>query len=288
MTAKRERTLRGWTSRIVLGTACAALVAAQQSQTLAREGVQQQSSPTASRSQRAQATREFLGLGAVPDKVAAARGKPLFQQNCGFCHGQNARGATAPALITSDVVLSDDHGELLAAFLKAGRPEKGMPAFKSMTERQRIDIAEFLHLEIENVANRGAYLVLNIVVGDAAKGKAYVESHCTQCHVAGAFTHVATRYRSPEQLQRGWIWPAGKSAITAEVKTPKETLTGRVVQISDFRITLVNGSGTTIKIDRGPGVEVHLDDPLAAHEQMLQTLANDAMHNVTAYLEMQK
>ena len=61
-----------------------------------------------------------------------------------------------------------------------------------------------------------------------------------------------------------------------------------MVQISDFRITLVDESGKTIKVDRGQDVEVHLHDPLAAHEEMLLTLANDDMHNVTAFLETQK
>ena len=79
--------------------------------------------------QRAAATRVFLGLGPEPDKAAAARGAPLFQQNCAFCHGPQARGAEGPSLITSDVVLGDDHGEHLVPFLKKGRPEKGMPGF---------------------------------------------------------------------------------------------------------------------------------------------------------------
>ena len=66
--------------------------------------------------QRAAATRAFLGLGQEPDKAAAARGTPLFQQNCAFCHGPQARGATGPSLITSDEVLGDDHGEHLVPY----------------------------------------------------------------------------------------------------------------------------------------------------------------------------
>jgi mono/diheme cytochrome c family protein len=103
--------------------------------------------PSASQ-QRAASTRAFLGLGSPPDKAAAARAEPLYQQNCAFCHGQKARGATAPALITSDLVLADDHGEHLAPFLKAGRPEKGMPAFSQLSDQQRIDLAEFLHQQV--------------------------------------------------------------------------------------------------------------------------------------------
>lgn len=239
--------------------------------------------------QRAAATRAFLGLGAEPDKAAAARGAPLFQQNCAFCHGQNARGATGPSLITSDEVLSDDHGERLAPFLKTGRPDKGMPAFATMSDDQLKEIAEFLHLQVEEVANRGTYHVLNILVGDVSKGQTYVMTHCMKCHTAATFAHIGSNFRSPEQLQRGWIWPSrsenNKLAVTAIVKQPDgATVTGRVMQSSDFRITLVDSAGQTHVIDRGPGVEVKMNDPLEAHQEMVQTLTNNDMHDITAYL----
>ncbi|HUB29739.1 MAG TPA: c-type cytochrome [Terracidiphilus sp.] len=238
--------------------------------------------------QRASLTRAFLGLGTVPDKAAAKRGAPLFQQRCAFCHGRMARGATGPSLITSDIVLSDDHGEHLSPFLRKGLPEKGMPSFATLPARQLTDIAEFLHLQVENVANRGTYHVLNILVGDAAKGKLYVENHCLSCHTAETFAHIAAQFRSPDQLQRNWIWPAHEANLTASVKTPNGTISGRVTQLSDFRITLLDASGTTHAIDRESGVEVQVNDPLAAHESFLTTLANNDMHNVTAYLETLK
>jgi mono/diheme cytochrome c family protein len=262
-------------------------VGSQQPRVIEQEGPQQ-GYENAAPAQRADATRVFLGLGAVPDKAAAARGAPLFAQNCAFCHGEKARGATGPSLITSDQVLADNHGEHLAALLKKGIPEKGMPAFASMKDQQLTDIAEFLHMQVEEVANRGAYHVLNIVVGNAAEGKAYVEAHCMQCHTAETFAHFASKFRSPEQLQRNWIWPRRSANMTARVKTAEGTVTGRVSQISDFRITLVDAAGKALVIDRKPGVEVTIDDPLAAHQEMVMTLANDAMHNVTAYLETLK
>lgn len=238
--------------------------------------------------ERAAATRSFLGLGPEPDKVAAARGAPVFQQNCGFCHGQQARGATGPSLITSDEVLGDDHGESLVAFLKKGRPEKGMPAFATIPDEQLKDVSEFLHLQVEEVANRGTYNVLNILVGNAANGQAYVMAHCMSCHTSEAFAHIGSSFRSPEQLQREWIWPQrsadGKLAVTATVKGQGDSLAGRVTQLSDFRITIVDQTGKTHVIDREPGVDVQIKDPLAGHEAMLTTLTNDDMHNVTAYL----
>jgi cytochrome c oxidase cbb3-type subunit 3 len=239
--------------------------------------------------QRAAATRAFLGLGPAPDRAAAERGKPLYAQNCAFCHGPQARGATAPSLVTSDVVLSDDDGERLSPFLRTGRPEKGMPAFATLTGDQRKDIAEFLHAQVEDVANRGTYHVLNILIGDAAKGRSYVAAHCMGCHRADAFAHLAAKFHSPEQLQRGWIWPARSSdaslAVSAIVKTARgELIAGRVTEVSDFRIALVDDDGRKHVIERQPGVEVLMRDPLSAHQAMIMTLRNDDMHDVTAYL----
>jgi cytochrome c oxidase cbb3-type subunit 3 len=243
--------------------------------------------------QRAAATRVFLGLGAAPDKAAAARGAPIFQQSCAFCHGPQARGAEGPSLITSDVVLGDDHGEHLVPFLKQGRPEKGMPSFAAVADAQLKDIAEFLHLQVEDVANRGTYHVMNILVGDPVKGQAYVIANCLSCHTPGAFAHIASKFHSPDQLQRSWVWPTRPSdnslAITATVKTPDGgSISGRVSQISDFRITLIDTDGQTHVIDRLAGVVVEMKDPLAPHQAMIMTLKNDDLHNVTAYLETLK
>jgi cytochrome c oxidase cbb3-type subunit III len=279
----------GWVGMLAVCAAGAAVVAgSQRGQGGAQEGVQQQGYRNMTPAQRAAATRAFLGLGAEPDRAAAERGAPLFQQNCAFCHGPSARGATGPSLITSDEVLADNHGEHLTPFLKKGVLEKGMPAFANMTDEQLKDIAEFLHLQVEDVANRGTYHVLNILVGDAGRGKTYVEAHCMTCHTAETFAHIASRFRTPDQLQRGWVWPARDAAMTVTVKTAGGTISGRVTQISDFRISLETATGETKTIDRGPGVEVKIDDPLKAHEQLVMTLKNDDMHNATAYLETLK
>ena len=278
---------------VVLASAIAAAQqpAGDQHQTAPQEGIapQQGMSPD----QRAQATRTFLGLGAEPDKAASARGEPLFLQNCAFCHGPKARGATGPGLITSDEVLGDDHGERLVAFLKKGRPQKGMPAFATLTDAQLKDIAEFMHLQVELVANRGGYHVLNILVGIAPKGRAYVAAHCMSCHTAQTFAHLGSKFRSPDQLQRGWIWPSRSAnpalAITATVTMPDgSSVAGRVTQISDFKLTLVDQASQTHAIDLDNKARVAIKDPLAAHREMIMTLTNQDMHDVTAYLDTLK
>jgi len=73
------------------------------------------------------------------------------------------------------------------------------------------------------------------------------------------------------------------------VKTPDgASIAGRVTQLSDFRITLIDSDGHQHVLERRPGVKLEIRDPLAAHEPWIMTLTNDDMHNVTAYLESLK
>jgi cytochrome c oxidase cbb3-type subunit III len=238
-----------------------------------------------------EAVREFLGLGPPPEAAAARRGAPVYAANCAFCHGPLARGAEGPSLIYSELVLKDEHGSLIAEFLQGGRPEKGMPAFATLTDEQRRDLAEFLHQQVENVANRGTYQVENIVLGDPKKGAGYVSSHCLHCHsLTGDLKGLGEKWR-PVDLQRYWIMPPrtdGSRAITATVRTPERTWQGRVQQIDDFRIVLVDDSGQPVVIARDANVAVELHDPLASHVAMVGSLADSDMINVTAYLETLK
>jgi mono/diheme cytochrome c family protein len=251
-----------------------------------------QSTPTApTRARSGEAVREFLGLGPAPDAAAAQRGAPVYASNCGFCHGPLARGAEAPSLIYSELVLKDEHGAQIAEFLKQGRPEKGMPAFATLTDEQRKDVAEFLHQQLEDVANRGTFQVTNIVSGNPKKGARYVAAHCLSCHsLTGDLRGLAAKWR-PVDLQRYWIMPPRTDngrAITATVRATQGTWQGRVQQIDDFRVVLVEDSGQSIVIARDAGVAVELHDPLAPHVAMIGNLADADMINVTAYLESLK
>jgi len=234
------------------------------------------------------AVREFLGLGPPPDAAAAQRGAPIYAANCAFCHGPLARGAEGPSLVYSELVLQDEHGATVAEFLKAGRPEKGMPAFANMSDEQRKEIAEFLHQQIEDVANRGAYQPRNILLGDAKKGASYVGKHCLGCHsLSGDLAGLAQKWR-PVDLQRYWIMPPRKTsdrAITATVRSPRATWQGRVQEMDDFRLVLVDAAGEPVVIARDAGVTVELHDPLAPHVAMIGALSDSDMINVTAYLE---
>ncbi len=241
------------------------------------------------RGQSAQATREFLGLGVAPDAAAAKRGAPVYAANCAGCHGAEARGGIGPSLIYSNQVLDDDHGEKLVGFLKAGRPEKGMPSFAESTPQELTDIAEFLHLQVEAYANRGTYENKNnILTGDVRHGAAYFAANCTACHSAsGDLKGIGARLR-PLDLQRTLIVPTREDhptrAVTATVTSAGTTVTGRVVRIDDFEVVIADAAGATHTIERGPGVAVALTDPLAWHKAFATRVKDREMTDLTTYL----
>ena len=240
-------------------------------------------------------TREFLGLGTAPDAAASARGEKLYAPSCGFCHGDKARGASGPNLVRSEVVLHDEKAELIGPVISQGRPDKGMPAFASFTKDQLYDIAQFLHMQVELVANRGLYKRLNVVTGDAKAGEAYFNGAggCKNCHSpAGDLAKIGARYQ-PEQLQTRFIWPggggfgAGRGGATPQkvaVTLPSgQTIAGTVKRIDDFDISMYDSQGTYHSWHRD-SVKVQLEDKLAGHRDLLPKYTDRDMHNLTAYL----
>jgi mono/diheme cytochrome c family protein len=234
-------------------------------------------------------TREFLGLGPAPDAAAAARGEKLFAPNCGFCHGEKARGGAGPNLVRSTLVLHDEKSELIGPAIAKGFPDKGMPAFPNFTAGELADIAQYLHLQVELVANRGTYKRLNVVTGNAGAGEAYFNGAggCNACHnVTGDLAHVGSRY-APDQLQNRFIWPAagrggGRQKVTVTVSGGQK-LTGTVRRIDDFDISITDAGGNYHSWPR-ESVKVELEDRLAGHRILLDKYTDADMHNLTAYL----
>lgn len=233
-----------------------------------------------------------MGLGPVPDAAAAARGQKLFEQNCALCHGAKATGAEGPDLLRSSLVLHDQKGELLGPFVRKGRPDKGMPAFAAFTDAQLYDIAEFLHQRVEDVANRGLYQVQDVVTGNAEAGKAFFNSHCTQCHSAtGDLAHIGSKF-DPAALQAQFLYPSDSPGsregtvppVMATVTLPSgQTVSGRLKYTDDFTISLYDSSGEYHSWPRSE-VKVQIKDPLAAHRELLKTYTDADMHNLLAYL----
>lgn len=236
------------------------------------------------------------------DQMAVDRGSSQFVSQCGFCHGSNARGGSSgPGLTRSELVQDDEGGRELGAFLRVGRPDKGMPAFQ-LTPDQVSDIATFLHAAIFLNANRRLYQILDIIVGDPKAGEAYFAGagRCATCHSpSGDLKGVGAKY-DPVTLQGRMLMPRGgrgagppqpayldRNATRATITLPsRQTVSGVLVRLTDFDITLYDPQTSQIRswLRNGDVPKVDVVDPLQAHIDMWTRWTDDDMHNMTAYL----
>ena len=140
------------------------------------------------------------------DPASVERGKALYGINCTFCHGAEVRGGDGggPNLLRSTTVLEDRNGELLAPLIKAGRGT--MPAI-ALTDAQVADIAAFLHGFEVSGTSRTVRTPISIVVGNAARGQAYVKARCASCHTDAALRSFAGKFADPVTLQQMWLMP---------------------------------------------------------------------------------
>jgi len=242
---------------------------------------------------------------AVPiDPAAAARGQQLFLQNCSFCHGPDARGGAEGGvdLTRSAIVNSDPTAAQLIAFLKTGRPPR-MPAFDNLTDDQVKDISAFVRSQ--NVAAGGRAPLVAIVVGDPLAGEEFFNGagKCATCHsVTGDLKGIGSKY-DVLTLQGRIILPRGKGGwpniispfeVVNPPDVPKKVTvtepdgivtTGDMISISDFDVVLRDASGIRHTFARNGDVpKVVVTDPLQAHIDLIKTLTDKEMHDLTAYL----
>src|SRR5262245_2164041 len=251
----------------------------------------------------ASASAQQQALTAPADRAAVERGSQLLREQCGFCHGVNARGGSGgPDLTRSTIVLDDENGKQLGEFLAIGRTDRGMPKFE-FSPAQNYDLAMFLHDAIYANSNRRLYKILDIVVGDPKAGQAYFSGagRCASCHSAtGDFKGLGAKY-DPVVLQGRLLLPRGrpaspgqpapplytdKTAIRATVTAGGETATGGIVRLTDFEVTIYDAASQRQRtwLRSGDTPKVVITDPLQAHIEHLPKWTDAEMHNMTAYL----
>ena len=146
------------------------------------------------------------------DPALIEKGKGLYSINCSACHGADLRGGGmgGPNLLRSQVVLMDQHGELILPIVHGERKERGMPALPLQDEEVRA-VAEFIHSVLSTSRGQGAPPESdapppNPIVGDAAAGQTYFAAKCSSCHSpTGDLKGIATANPEGKELQNLWV-----------------------------------------------------------------------------------
>jgi cytochrome c oxidase cbb3-type subunit 3 len=228
----------------------------------------------------------------TPEQVQ--RGQASFGSQCGFCHGRDASGGEGgPDLTRSTLVAEDTRGDKIGPLLRAGRVERGMPAF-DLAGDDLMAIVAFIHdqkTKAESLSGgRRGVDVEDLQTGDAGRGRQYFNGAggCNRCHSAtGDLAGIARRLQGLALLQR-MLYPSGRPASatpTVTVTLPSgEVITGKLAYNDEFTIALTD-SGGWYRSWPHSAVNVRIDDPLGAHFDQLGKYSDGDMHDVFAYIQ---
>jgi cytochrome c oxidase cbb3-type subunit III len=243
------------------------------------------------------------------DQTSANRGQDVYSANCAQCHGSDVRGTDKGLdLIRSLAVLHDRaqqlHGSELAPLLKK-QPDHNF----DLTQDQIADLSQFLTRAVNKILRSGySNQPTDMLSGDPKAGEAFFNGNggCTKCHsVTGDLAGIGAKYE-PAALQQRFVFPsaggiggrgrgaaAGLSSSRPKAQvtvTPASgpAITGTLIRIDDFTVTLQDSSGADRTFTRESGMKVDVNDPYAAHVALLDKYTDADIHNLTAYLETLK
>lgn len=239
---------------------------------------------------------------ALASAEVVERGNGLYQVNCMACHGADLRGGDqgGPNLLRSTIVLNDVAGELIGEIVRSGINR--MPPIPTLDEDGIEAVSGYIHSVLASAERQGApprvEYELDILVGNARRGKRFFDSECTDCHSAtGDLEGLATRITDPVDLQNSWVGGrrpgrgrAGSVASTVTVTSADgQRISGELLRHDDFFVSLKTPAGEYRSFSRvGGRVEVGIFDPLWRHKELWSELGDSTMHDVTAYLETLK
>jgi mono/diheme cytochrome c family protein len=228
----------------------------------------------------------------VVDEAAAGRGKSVYALYCVNCHGSTAKGGpNGPDLIRSRVVLRDRLGNGIGPAIKKSATHQA-----DLTDAQVGDLSHFLHQRVEATArNRAPTAPINVLTGNAEAGRVYFNEagKCITCHSpSGDLAGIGRRIPNPVNLQQQFLFPSlsprGKQVEVTVTPPSGPAVSGTLVRIDNFNVSLRDGSGEYRAFSRGPGVKVEVRDPLAAHHALLDQHTDADIHDVVTYLETLK
>src|SRR5215471_6758646 len=226
------------------------------------------------------------------DPKAVEIAAPLWTADCEVCHGKDARGTPrGPNLVRSLLVLSDRYGSKVGPYLRSQHPKLPSGKILEPTDTQVLLFSHYLRARVNDTL-RGSPIFKpgDVLVGDAKAGAAYFggEGGCTKCHSAtGDLAGIGSRISEPVNLQQRFLFPAnavggrrgganrsGPGVRVTVTPASGPAVSGELVQMDDFTVTLRGEDGRPQTFRRAAGVKVVKDDPFAAHIALLDQITD--------------
>lgn len=217
-------------------------------------------------------------------------GASVYEQNCAFCHGRDASGGeSGPDLTRSKLVSQDVAGNNIAAVVRNGRPEKGMPPF-TFSDAEMNNLVAFIHAQRAKAqlhpGSRRGVAVADLQTGNAVAGKQYFNGTggCASCHSAtGDLAGIASRYQGL-QLEERMLYPKKvKSKVTVTLSSGQK-ITGTLAYLDEFTVALRDAAGTYRSWPTS-SVQYSVDAPVEAHVALFSKYTDDDIHNLMAYMQ---
>ena len=231
------------------------------------------------------------------DPAAFERGKQLMVNQCGFCHGSNARGGAGGARSHAIGPRAERRGRQAARRVPQGRPPRAQHAEVRSARRTRSATwPPSSTRRSTSVSDRGKYKILDILVGDPKAGEAYFNGR-RRLHLVplgdrglqGRGREVRGRGDAPAtrvdaaRAPATWAAPAGgreippflePTAVKATVKQPSgESFTGPLLRLTDFDVTVYDTERATAAHLAAPRRLTHRDphrSAASAHRPVAQ------------------
>lgn len=224
----------------------------------------------------------------TPEQIES--GGALFQQQCAFCHGRDAGGGeSGPDLTRSKLVAGDKDGDAIAAVIKNGRPDKGMPKF-TLAEAEITSLTAFIHSQqdksLSQSGNRRGVDASDLQTGNVEAGRQYFNGAggCSKCHSpTGDLAGVATRFEGLK-LEQQMLYPRNAKAKVVVTPHTGQPLSGTLAFKDEFTIALTDSNGVYHSWHT-KDVTFKVDNPVEAHVEQFSKYTDDDIHNLMAYIQ---
>jgi cytochrome c oxidase cbb3-type subunit III len=236
----------------------------------------------------------LLGQGGPTDRqkvdpAAVQRGRTVYAAQCINCHGSTAKGGpNGPDLIRSPAVLRDRLGSHIGPAMRAAAASHQ----RALTDQQVVELSHFLRDRVEAVTrNRTPTAPIDVLIGDPEAGRVYFNGagRCSTCHSpTGDLAGLRARTPDALTLKQRFLFPSlvrSTKQVEVTVTPPSGSpVSGTLVRIDNFTVSLRDAAGDYRSFSRVPGVAVDVRDPLTAHRELLDQYTDEAIHDVVAYM----